>query len=105
MAAEGVTTALPGVLKRRQLGLLALVMVTFFIVSGGPYGLEELVSQSGPGIALLLLLITPLIWSVPTAVMVAELSSMMPVEGGYYAWVKRALGPFWGFMEGWWSWI
>jgi amino acid transporter len=94
----------PG-LKRRQLGLLSLVMVTFFIVSGGPYGLEELVSASGPGVALLLLLVTPLIWSVPTALAVAELSSMMPVEGGYYAWVKRALGPFWGFMEGWWSWL
>jgi amino acid transporter len=80
-------------------------MVAFFTVSGGPYGLEELVGQSGPGIALLLLVATPLIWSVPTALMVAELSSMMPVEGGYYAWVKRALGPFWGFLEGWWSWL
>ena len=98
-------SALPAGLKRRQLGLLSLVMVTFFIVSGGPYGLEELVSASGPGVSLLLLLVTPLIWSVPTALAVAELSSMMPVEGGYYAWVKRALGPFWGFLEGWWSWL
>lgn len=97
--------ALPAGLRRRQLGLLSLVMVTFFIVSGGPFGLEELVSASGPGVALLLLLVTPLIWSVPTALAVAELSSMMPVEGGYYAWVKRALGPFWGFQEGWWSWL
>ncbi|HEU5315913.1 MAG TPA: APC family permease, partial [Chloroflexota bacterium] len=97
--------ALPATLKRRQLGLLRLVMVTFFIVSGGPYGLEEVVGKSGPGIALLLLVVTPLIWAVPTALMVAELSSMMPVEGGFYAWVKRALGPFWGFLEGWWSWL
>ena len=97
--------ALPAQLRRRQLGLLSLVMVTFFIVSGGPFGLEELVSASGPGLALLLLVVTPLIWAVPTALAVAELSSMMPVEGGYYAWVKRALGPFWGFQEGWWSWV
>ena len=97
--------ALPAALKRRQLGLLSLVMVTFFIVSGGPFGLEELVSASGPGVALLLLIVTPIIWAVPTALAVAELSSMMPVEGGYYAWVKRALGPFWGFQEGWWSWL
>jgi amino acid transporter len=96
---------LPAGLRRRQLGLLPLAMVTFFIVSGGPFGLEELVSESGAGVALLLILVTPLIWSVPTALMVAELSSMMPVEGGYYAWVKKALGPFWGFLEGWWSWL
>src|SRR5688500_11245940 len=55
MMADGITTGV----KRRQLGLMALVMVMFFTVSGGPYGLEELVSQSGPGIALVLLLVTP----------------------------------------------
>ena len=97
--------ALPQGLKRRQLTLLPLSMVMFFTVSGGPYGLEELVAESGALVALLLILLTPLIWSVPTALMVAELSTMMPVEGGYYAWVKKGLGPFWGFLEGWWSWL
>ncbi|HXI18291.1 MAG TPA: APC family permease, partial [Chloroflexota bacterium] len=99
-----VATIPPG-LKRRQLTLLPLTMVMFFAVSGGPYGLEELVAESGALLALLLILLTPLIWSVPTALMVAELSSMMPVEGGYYAWVKKGLGPYWGFLEGWWSWL
>jgi amino acid transporter len=33
--------------------------------------------------------------------MVAELSSALPEEGGYYRWVHRALGPFWGFQEAW----
>ena len=37
--------------------------------------------------------------------MVAELATAMPVEGGFYFWVKKALGPFWGFQEGWWSWL
>jgi amino acid transporter len=90
---------------RRQLRLLPLVMVFFFTVAGGAYGLEPVVGQSGPGMALLLLLVTPLIWSMPAALMVAELSSAIPAEGGYYAWVKRGLGPFWGFLEGWWSWL
>ena len=89
----------------RKLTLLPLVMVMFFTVSGGAYGLEDLVGSSGPGMALVLIVVTPLIWSLPTALMVAELSTAMPVPGGYYAWVKRALGPFWGFQEGWWSWI
>jgi amino acid transporter len=30
---------------------------------------------------------------------------MMPVEGGYYKWVKYALGTRWGFYEGWWTWL
>jgi len=30
-----------------------------------------------------------------------ELSSALPEEGGYYAWVRRAMGNFWGFQEAW----
>lgn len=89
----------------RKLTLLPLVMVMFFSVSGGAYGLEDLIGTSGPGMGLILIIITPVIWSFPTALMVAELSTAMPSGGGYYAWVKKAMGPFWGFQEGWWSWI
>lgn len=89
----------------RKLTLLPLIMVMFFTVSGGAYGLEDLVGASGPGMALFLIVLTPFIWSLPTALMVAELSTAMPGPGGYYAWVKRGLGPFWGFQEGWWSWV
>jgi amino acid transporter len=47
---------------------------------------------------------TPLVYSVPEALLVGELASMMPLEGGYYQWVKRAFGRFWGFWNGWLSW-
>jgi len=33
--------------------------------------------------------------------MIGELSSALPAEGGYYAWVRRGLGDFWGFQEAW----
>jgi amino acid transporter len=33
--------------------------------------------------------------------MIGELSSALPSEGGYYAWVRRGLGNFWGFQEAW----
>ncbi len=97
--------ATPTRIIRRKLTLLPLVFILFFTVSGGAYGLEDLIGASGPGMGLLLIVLTPLIWSLPTALMVAELSSALPVQGGYYAWVKRALGPFWGFQEGWLSWM
>jgi amino acid transporter len=85
----------------RRLRLLPLVAATYFMVSGGPYGLEDIVGQAGYGRALLLLCVVPLIWSLPTALMVGELASALPEDGGFYIWVSRALGRFWGFQEAW----
>ena len=53
----------------------------------------------------MLLVLTPLIWSLPVSLAMAELAAALPEEGGYVAWVRRAFGPFWGFQVGWWSWI
>jgi amino acid transporter len=90
---------------RRELGLLSLAAIVFFNVSGGPYGVEDAVSTFGPGLTLLLLALTPVLWSLPVALAMAELAAAMPDEGGYVTWVRRAFGPFWGFQVGWWSWI
>ncbi len=76
-------------------------MATYFMVSGGPYGLEELIAKTGYGPALLVLLLVPICWSLPTALMVAELSAALPAEGGFYVWVRRGLGRFWGLQEAW----
>ncbi len=85
----------------RKLTLLPLVAATYFMVSGGPFGIEEIVEKSGYMGTLLILVITPLLWSLPTALMVSELASAIPDEGGFYIWVKRAMGPFWGYQETW----
>ena len=84
---------------------IQLVAIIFFTVSGGPYGLEPLLTYAGQHGAILLLLITPLLWDVPAIYTVLELNSMMPVTGGYYKWVKYALGNRLGFYEGWWTWL
>lgn len=90
---------------RKRLHVLQLAAVIFFTVSGGPYGLEPLLNYAGPHGALLLLIITPMLWDIPAILTVLELNSMMPVNGGYYQWVKRALGLRFGFYEGWWTWL
>ncbi|MBX7221157.1 MAG: APC family permease [Blastocatellia bacterium] len=87
----------------RKLTTLQLVGLIFFTVSGGAYGLESLVQEMNPGWAMTLVLVTPLVWGLPTALMVAELASAMPEEGGYYHWVRTAMGNFWGVQEGWWT--
>ena len=71
------------------------------MVSGGTYGTEAIISGAGYGRGLLVLLFLPVIWCLPTAFMIGELSSALPAEGGYYAWVRRGLGNFWGFQEAW----
>ena len=81
--------------------LLPLIAATYFMVSGGPYGLEDVIGMAGYGRALLLLLVIPVVWSLPTSLMVGELASAIPEEGGYYRWVRRAMGEFWGFQEAW----
>jgi len=84
-----------------KLTLLPLIAATYFIVSGGPFGLEDAVAKAGYGGAILILLLTPALWAFPTALMVSELSSALPEDGGYYVWVKRGMGRFWGFQEAW----
>jgi amino acid transporter len=81
--------------------LLPLIAATYFMVAGGPYGLEDIIGKAGYWRALLLLVAIPIVWSLPTSLMVGELASALPEEGGYYCWVRRALGGFWGFQEAW----
>jgi amino acid transporter len=89
----------------KKLRSVQLAAVIFLTVSGGPYGLEPLLEQVGAGAAIFLLIITPLLWDIPTIFTILELNSMMPVTGGYYQWVKRAMGLRWAFYEGWWTWL
>jgi len=85
----------------RKIGLAALTAATFFIVSGGPYGTEEIVRGHGYGGALVLLVLVPLVWSLPVGLLVGELGAALPHTGGFTVWVTRGLGPFWGLQEGW----
>jgi amino acid transporter len=86
---------------RRKMRFLPLIAATFFMVSGGPYAIEDILGGAGFARAIVLLLVLPVLWSLPAALMIGELASALPAEGGFYVWVRRAMGPFWGFQEGW----
>ena len=81
--------------------VLPMIAATYFMVAGGPYGLEDIVQKTGYTASLLILIVTPLLWSVPVAMMVSELATSIPEEGGFYIWVRRGMGPFWGYQETW----
>ncbi|WOK92711.1 putative polyamine transporter [Canna indica] len=89
----------------RKVSIIPLVFLIFYEVSGGPFGIEDSVQAAGPLLAILGFLIFPFIWSVPEALITAELGTMFPENGGYVVWVSSALGPFWGFQQGWMKWL
>jgi amino acid transporter len=76
----------------------------FSYTTGGPFGLEDMVVTSGPGMTLIYLLLLPFFWCIPVSLVSAELTTAMPVEGGFYRWTRAAFGDFWGFLAGWWNW-
>jgi amino acid transporter len=86
---------------RRKMRFLPLIAATYFMVSGGPYGIEDILGGAGFAKAIIILSVLPFLWCLPTALMIGELASAIPSEGGFYVWVRRALGPFWGYQEGW----
>lgn len=76
----------------------------FAYTTGGPFGMEEMVTTSGPGLTLIYLLTIPVFWCIPVSLVAAELTTAMPVAGGFYRWVRASYGNFWGFLAGWWNW-
>ena len=88
----------------RRIGLAPFVAILFAYCAGGPFSLESMVSSSGPGLGLTFLIVVPLLFAVPIALATAEMTTLMPVEGGFYRWTRAALGDFWGFQCGWWNW-
>jgi amino acid transporter len=90
-----------GLKTAAKISVLPMITATYFMVAGGPYGLEDIVQKTGYAATLLILILTPLLWSLPTAMMVSELATAIPEEGGFYIWVRRGMGRFWGFQETW----
>jgi amino acid transporter len=89
----------------RSITTLSLVFILYFSTSGGAFTTETLVTSVGPGLALLILVLVPIVYSLPEILIIGELASMLPLEGGYYRWVQRAFGPFWAFQNGWLTWM
>jgi amino acid transporter len=88
----------------RRAGLFYLVFVMYSYTTGGCFGLEDQVTNSGPGMTLLYHLIVPFFWCIPISLVAAELMGAMPVQGGFYRWSRAAFGDFCGFLAGWWNW-
>ncbi|KAK8564330.1 hypothetical protein V6N13_005436 [Hibiscus sabdariffa] len=91
--------------KYQKVSVIPLVFLIFYEVSGGPFGIEDSVQAAGPLLAFLGFLLVLFVWSIPESLITAELGTMFPENGGYVVWVSSALGPYWGFQQGWMKWL
>eukprot|EP00049_Salpingoeca_infusionum_P006621 m.109271 g.109271 ORF g.109271 m.109271 type:complete len:645 (-) comp13372_c0_seq1:334-2268(-) len=91
--------------RRRTITFWPLLTVAFFLVSGGIYGNEALFESGPPAYVLLLLIIAPLVYSLPLALMTGELGCLMPEEGGITLWIQEACGPLLGAYNAYFLWL
>ncbi|KAE8718557.1 Polyamine transporter RMV1 [Hibiscus syriacus] len=71
----------PTVDNFKKVSVLPLIFLIFYEVSGGPFGVEDSVQAAGPFLALLGFLVFPFIWSIPEALITAEMGTMFPENG------------------------
>jgi amino acid transporter len=86
----------------RALGLRDLVLFNLVAVLGLRW--LATAARAGPS-AIALWLLAAIFFFVPQGLVVTELSSRFPEEGGIYQWTKRALGERHGYLCGWCYWI
>lgn len=85
----------------QKLTILPLIALIFYDVSGGPFGVEDSVSTGGgPLLALLGFLVFPFIWSIPEALITAELATSFLKMAGMWSGFRRHLALFGVFKRG-----
>eukprot|EP01104_Vermistella_antarctica_P007930 TRINITY_DN1967_c1_g1_i3.p1 TRINITY_DN1967_c1_g1~~TRINITY_DN1967_c1_g1_i3.p1 ORF type:complete len:517 (+),score=23.83 TRINITY_DN1967_c1_g1_i3:310-1860(+) len=85
---------------KRTITIPKFVFLAFFLTCGGAIGIEGIVGAAGPLLSFAGLILMPVIFGLPQALLSSELSSMMDENGGTILWVTRAFGPFLGWMNG-----
>ena len=72
-----------------------LVGMTYFAVSGGPFGFEDAIGAGGALLSSVGVAFLCIVWSLPLSMMTMELSNLIPGAGGHVLWVKAGLGLWW----------
>ena len=86
--------------NKKGMGVISLAVLTYYSVSGGPFGFENVVRAGGPFWALMGFGLF-FVWAIPEALVTIEMSIALPEASGSVAWVEAAFGPKWAFMKGW----
>jgi amino acid transporter len=87
------------------LKLWPLAILVFYNVSGGPFGIEPSIRAAGNFYAILGFCIFPFVWSLPEALVTAELGSTFQDPSAGVAWVEEAFGEKMGSLCGYLGWV
>jgi glutamate:GABA antiporter len=87
---------------RREMGFWDVLLFNIATVLGPRW--IAAAGHNGPS-SISLWVLAAVLFFVPSALVINELSSRFPVEGGLYVWAKEAFGDFHGFVAGWTYWI
>ena len=87
------------------LKLWPLAVLVFYNVSGGPFGIEPSIRAAGNFYAILGFVIFPFVWSLPEALVTAELGSAFQDPSAGVAWVEEAYGERMGSLCGYLNWV
>lgn len=86
------------VAHRGSIGSLALFGILFANCVGGGYGFEDGIGSAGPLITLIVCIVLPWIWVLPTGLAIAELSTAVPSNSGILMWANASLPSFLSFL-------
>lgn len=87
---------------RRAMGFWDVLLFNIAAVLG-PRWIAAAAHNGTSSISLWIL--AALLFFLPTALIIIELSTRFPAEGGLYVWSKEAFGDFHGFVAGWAYWV
>jgi glutamate:GABA antiporter len=100
-----VSTPPPGDVKKQLPRVMGVWDVLLFNIATvlGPRWIASAAHNGTSSVSLWIL--AAIFFFVPTALVIVELSTRFPEEGGLYAWSKDAFGEFHGFVAGWNYWV
>ncbi len=87
---------------RRAIGVWDLLLFNVASVLGPRW--IAVAANNGPS-SISLWVLAAVLFFLPTTMILTELSTRFPEEGGLYVWTKKAFGEFHGFVAGWTYWV
>ena len=87
---------------RRAMGFWDVLLFNIAVILG-PRWIAAAAHNGTSSISLWVL--AAVLFFLPTSLIITELSTRYPAEGGFYVWSKEAFGDFHGFVTGWSYWV
>jgi glutamate:GABA antiporter len=105
MANLAASIALDAKTKPRFSKVLQSLDMTLFTVCA-ILVIDQLAASAAIGVqSIFWWVFTLVLFFIPYGLITSEMGSAMPQEGGIYAWVRRAFGPFWAGRTAWLWWV